>query len=138
MRATDLRLSQKCRVFSVSANLRPCADSSSRASRARAASWACCGSRFLLPREIIGASSPGTARLVKTGARVVLSRSIAHGCRLLDQISRGAIASMGVVELRESCSKRQVERIIASGDKEGNSPKTRLEETQRCENLGYD
>ncbi|MDB5594053.1 MAG: hypothetical protein JWM36_1014 [Hyphomicrobiales bacterium] len=32
----------------------------------------------------------------------------------MDQISRGTIASMDAIALREGCSKRQVERTIAS------------------------
>jgi hypothetical protein len=54
--------------------------------------------------------------LAATGERdrVVLLRSIALGRRWLDQISRGTIASMEAIALREGCSSRHVERTIAS------------------------
>jgi site-specific DNA recombinase len=65
-------------------------------------------------REIIGATTAEPARPMKAEARVVLLRSIALGRRWLDQISRGTIASMDAIALREGCSKRQVERTIAS------------------------
>jgi site-specific DNA recombinase len=65
-------------------------------------------------REIIGATTVELARPMKAEARVVLLRSIALGRRWLDQISRGTIASMDAIALREGCSKRHVERTIAS------------------------
>jgi hypothetical protein len=65
-------------------------------------------------REIIGATTAEPARPMKAEARVVLLRSIAMGRRWLDQMSRGTIASMDAIALREGCSKRQVERTIAS------------------------
>jgi DNA invertase Pin-like site-specific DNA recombinase len=65
-------------------------------------------------REIIGATTVEPTRPMKAEARVVLLRSIALGRRWLDQISRGTIASMDAIALREGCSKRQVERTIAS------------------------
>jgi site-specific DNA recombinase len=65
-------------------------------------------------REIIGSTKAAPARPMKAEARVVLLRSIALGRRWLDQISRGTIASTDAIAVREGCSKRQVERTIAS------------------------
>jgi site-specific DNA recombinase len=65
-------------------------------------------------REIIGSTKAEPARAMKAEARVVLLRSIALGRRWLDQISRGTIAGMDAIALREGCSKRHVERSIAS------------------------
>jgi site-specific DNA recombinase len=65
-------------------------------------------------RTIIGSTTAEPARPMKAEARVVLLRSIALGRRWLDQISRGAIASVDAIAFREGCSKRHVERTIAS------------------------
>jgi hypothetical protein len=53
-------------------------------------------------------------RPMKAEARVILLRSIALGRRWLDQIVRGTIGSMDAIAEREGCSRRQVERMIAS------------------------
>jgi site-specific DNA recombinase len=64
-------------------------------------------------REILR-TSPQPSRPMKAEARVVLLRSIALGRRWLDQIVRGTAAGVDAIAVREDCSKRQVERAIAS------------------------
>ncbi|MDB5596093.1 MAG: recombinase family protein [Hyphomicrobiales bacterium] len=65
-------------------------------------------------REIIGAPGAYAARPMKSEARLILLRSIALGRRWLDQIVRGTIGSLDAIAEREGCSRRQVERMIAS------------------------
>jgi site-specific DNA recombinase len=65
-------------------------------------------------REIISAPGADAVRPMKAEARVILLRSIALGRRWLDQIVRGTIGSMDAIAEREGCSRRQVERMIAS------------------------
>jgi site-specific DNA recombinase len=64
-------------------------------------------------REILR-TSPQPSRPMKAEARVVLLRSIALGRRWLDQIVCGTAAGVDAIAVREDCSKRQVERAIAS------------------------
>jgi site-specific DNA recombinase len=64
-------------------------------------------------REIVRTSSQ-PSRPMKAEARVVLLRSIALGRRWLDQIARGTAAGVDAIAARENCSRRHVERAIAS------------------------
>ena len=65
-------------------------------------------------REIHGPAGASPARPMKAEARVILLRSIALGRRWLDQIVRGAVAGLDEIAARENCSRRHVERTIAS------------------------
>ena len=52
---------------------------------------------------------------MKAEARLVLLRQIALGRRWLDEIVKGAAPGPDAIAQREGCSRRQIERAIASG-----------------------
>jgi site-specific DNA recombinase len=65
-------------------------------------------------REIFAPTGADAVRPMKAEARSYLLRQVAQGRRWLDQIVRGSVTGQAEIAKRENCSKRHVERTIAT------------------------